>query len=271
MSNDDVHLSDAELIQLIDGEVSGRKASQMEAHQTACWTCRARRAELEHTISDWVHAQRMGSEKLPPIDASRARLLAELVQLASARPAAAPKREWHFRRFAFGCAALSLILALGVVMYFSVQKAVAASVPDERLTPGVTRNVTRDDICSVDPREGFYPIPAKLAVSVFQQYRIQDPRPRSYEVDYLITPALGGAGDIRNLWPQPYASGEWNAHVKDALEHHLHDLVCSGRLDLGTAQHDIAANWIAAYRKYFNTDRPLSDHTGFSVDPPWEN
>ena len=65
MSNDDIHLSDAELLQLIDGEVSGRKASRMEAHQTACWTCRARRAELEHTISDWVQRQRIGTEKLP--------------------------------------------------------------------------------------------------------------------------------------------------------------------------------------------------------------
>jgi hypothetical protein len=95
--------------------------------------------------------------------------------------------------------------------------------------------------------------------------------PRHYEVDYLITPALGGADDIRNLWPQPYAEGEWNAHVKDALENHLHDLVCTGNLTLETAQRDIARNWVDAYRKYFNTERPLPDHVAFSVDPPWEN
>ena len=30
-------------------------------------------------------------------------------------------------------------------------------------------------------------------------------QPRNYEVDHLITPALGGTDDIRNLWPEPYA------------------------------------------------------------------
>jgi hypothetical protein len=46
--------------------------------------------------------------------------------------------------------------------------------------------------------------------------------------------------------------------VKDALEDRLHDMVCSGQLDLATAQHDIATNWISAYKKYFHTQNPLS-------------
>jgi hypothetical protein len=79
-------------------------------------------------------------------------------------------------------------------------------------------------------------------------------------VDYLITPALGGSDDIRNLWPQPYAGSPWNAYVKDALEEHLHGMVCDGQLDLATAQHEIAVNWIAAYRKYFHTHQPLPQH-----------
>ena len=185
-------------------------------------------------------------------------------KLRACRPAA------RLGRLAYGGAALCLI-AIGVVMYFSVQRARAASIPDEQLTPGVTRDVSKEDICMAGASEGFYPIPANLAFSVFRQYRIQNPQPRSYEVDYLITPALGGADDIRNLWPQPYATGEWNAHVKDALEHHLHELVCSGRVDLKTAQRDIASNWIVAYQKYFKTEKPLANHSGFSVDPPWEN
>jgi len=32
-----------------------------------------------------------------------------------------------------------------------------------------------------------------LAYHVFEKYRIHNPGPRSYEVDYLISPALGGA------------------------------------------------------------------------------
>jgi hypothetical protein len=72
----------------------------------------------------------------------------------------------------------------------------------------------------------------------------------TYEVDYLITPALGGADDIRNLWPQSYVSTAWNARVKNALEDRLRDLVCRGQLDLGEAQREIATDWIAAYKKY---------------------
>jgi hypothetical protein len=73
----------------------------------------------------------------------------------------------------------------------------------------------------------------------------------------LITPALGGADDIRNLWPHSYADTEWNAKVKDALEDKLRDLVCQGQVDLSMAQREIAGNWIEAYKKYFHTDHPV--------------
>lgn len=85
-----------------------------------------------------------------------------------------------------------------------------------------------------------------------------NPRADDYEIDYLIAPGLGGAEDIQNLWPEPYTSQTWNARVKDALEERLHELVCTGKLDLPTAQRDIATDWIAAYKKYFHTDRPLA-------------
>jgi hypothetical protein len=42
-----------------------------------------------------------------------------------------------------------------------------------------------------------------------------------------------------------------------ALEEQLHQMVCAGTLDLSTAQHDIATDWIVAYKKYFQTGRPL--------------
>src|SRR4051812_7013962 len=73
---------------------------------------------------------------------------------------------------------------------------------------------------------------------------------RAYEVDYLITPALGGADDIRNLWPQPYSRSPWNVYVKDALGDRLWRMVCGGEISLETAQHEIAGNWIAASKKY---------------------
>ena len=96
-----------------------------------------------------------------------------------------------------------------------------------------------------------------LQQKVFEEYGIQGAEPRAYEVDYLITPALGGADDIHNLWPHSYSATVWYAQVKDALEDRLHAMVCEGGLDLIAAQHDISSDWIAAYKKYFNTDEPL--------------
>jgi hypothetical protein len=71
-----------------------------------------------------------------------------------------------------------------------------------------------------------------------------------YEVDHLISLELGGSNDIKNLWPESYRTEPWNAHVKDKLEDRLHDLVCAGRISLAEAQRAIATDWIAAYRRF---------------------
>ena len=103
-------------------------------------------------------------------------------------------------------------------------------------------------------------VPVALQRQVFKEYGIEGADPHGYEVDYLVTPALGGADDIHNLWPQSYTSTVWNAEVKDALEDYLRDRVCNGTLELTKAQREIADNWIAAYKKYFHTDQPLTEH-----------
>ena len=97
-----------------------------------------------------------------------------------------------------------------------------------------------------------------LQERVFEEYGIAEAQPQAYEVDYLVTPALGGADDVRNLWPHSY-SALWNARVKDDLEDRLREMVCDGRLDLTEAQKEIAENWIAAYKKYFHTEQPLDE------------
>jgi hypothetical protein len=74
-----------------------------------------------------------------------------------------------------------------------------------------------------------------------------------YEIDHLIPLCLGGSDDPSNLWAEPRHSIEpkWNAEAKDRLERLLCDMVCSGQLDIGTAQQAFATDWIAAYRKYY--------------------
>ena len=133
------------------------------------------------------------------------------------------------------------------------------SIPDSTLTPGATLLASRWMVCAqVNVKNKA--VPAALQRAVFQEYGLQGQDPRAYEVDYLVTPALGGADDIHNLWPHSYSATAWNAQVKDALEDRLREMVCDGSLDLAEAQREIAMNWITAYKKYFHTDKPLPEH-----------
>ena len=140
--------------------------------------------------------------------------------------------------------------------------------PDPTLTPGATRRVAISDVCSMAHEVVVGEVSTALRQEVLQKYAIVNAQASDYEIDYLIAPGLGGVEDIHNLWPEPHTSRRWNAYVKDALEEHLHQLVCAGELDLSTAQRDIATDWIAAYKKYFHTDRPRSLHSRLDSEPP---
>jgi hypothetical protein len=135
-----------------------------------------------------------------------------------------------------------------------------ASVPKPSLTPGAVRSAALKDVCEEQRDEAVTSVPISIQRKVFQEYGIPNARRSDYEVDYLITPGLGGAEDIRNLWPEPHSSTVWNSYVKDDLETFLHQQVCAGKVDLKTAQHDIATDWISAYKKYLHVDRPPSSH-----------
>jgi len=63
----------------------------------------------------------------------------------------------------------------------------------------------------------------------------------NFEIDHLVPLCLGGSDDFSNLWPQPRQTiaPKWNAEAKDRLERRLCEMVCSGQLDLATAQQAI--------------------------------
>jgi len=122
--------------------------------------------------------------------------------------------------------------------------------PDASLTPGATLPVTVADICTPGYSRKVRNVPSAVRRDVYREYRVARPMSGEYEVDHLISLELGGSNSVRNLWPQSRWTTPWNARVKDALENRLHRDVCAGRLDLATAQRDIAADWIAAYRRY---------------------
>jgi hypothetical protein len=258
MREQDFHLSDETLLLHADGETSGRKDKTIREHLAACWSCRLRLRELNDGISD---AARMHRETervaLPPPDGPRALLKARLNEMAAnhKRPAARLSLNPYLRGFAVSAA----LAALLVVLWPEFGSGERTAIPRLDLTPGAVRTVAAAEVCAVDLGSNADVIPA-VQRQVFDQYGMSNAERRAFEVDYLITPALGGSDDIRNLWPQPYAGSPWNAFVKDALEDRLRDMVCSGQLDLATAQREIAVNWIAAYKKYFHTSRPLPQH-----------
>jgi hypothetical protein len=121
--------------------------------------------------------------------------------------------------------------------------------------------VTISEVCAMSREQVVAEVSPSLRQQVLNEYGIVNARPGDYEIDYLITPGLGGVEDIHNLWPEPEPSAArtWNAHVKDELEEHLHEMVCAGKLDLSRAQRDLATDWIGAYKNYFHSDRPLNN------------
>jgi hypothetical protein len=268
MHNDHHHIPDEELLLMADGELAPRRAALVRAHLEACWDCRARMAEMRTTIFEFTQAHRQSFDpQLPPIAGPRALLRAGIAELDS-------RRWFHqitsFTRVACLGASLCILALLGSILFrhrglraadAKISSAEHSIVPDPRLTPGATRMIAIDSACSMTHEEVIKDVPRSLRREVLHEYKIADSRQGAYEIDYLIAPGLGGTDDIRNLWPEPYDS-QWNAYVKDALEERLHQLVCTHKLDLDTAQHDIAANWIEAYKKYFHTDRPIYRHSG---------
>lgn len=268
------HLADDELVLVAEARIhvahdvvahdSGRQPAA-EVHLASCAACRARLADLTaldaalrtaHTGDDWT------------AEARQARRRARLQQLMTESPVTAP---WSIRLrearmgatlAALVFAALGLVGArLGPRPTRTPERAIArvaptGALPIRLITPGATVALPADVLCRQVPLTPS-PISEAVRADVLRAYGMEQLADHEYELDYLITPDLGGAPDPRNLWPEPYHSPIWNARVKDELESLLPRLVCEGKIDLQTAQRDIAVDWIAAYKKYFKTDRPL--------------
>src|ERR1700737_2887319 len=154
-----------------------------------------------------------------------------------------------------------LIRALALLFLF-VQVVLAQQptpiVPDRKLTPGDAFDVTVQDMCVPGYSRKVRNVPAEMKREVYREYGITSHESGDYEVDNLIPLELGGSISIKNLWPESHRTSPWNAQVKDRLESKLHDLVCSGQLDLKTAQRAIAADWIEAYKMYVSPNPPIS-------------
>lgn len=249
MRHENAHISDEKLILFADGEARGTEESDIREHLAACWSCRLRMREFDDAITEFTRMHRENPyQPIPPADGPRALLKARLREMPNTN-----------RRGAVYAAAT---LALLAIVWLNENRSDRDAIPRSDLTPGAVRAVAAADVCRARLNDNAEVVPA-VQRQVFTEYGMPQAEARAYEVDYLITPALGGSDDIRNLWPQPYSGSRWNAHVKDALEDRLWRMVCTGQIDLATAQHEIAVNWVAAYKKYFHTRQPLPVHQRF--------
>jgi len=227
------HLADEDLVRSLDKESS----PAVLAHLNTCPLCRERARLLQNTLEHFVELR--ASQRLPPADFARSALRASLEN----EPETAPL----WRKLTMAAAGVALVIALLPIVF--ERSASAGARPRAAITPGEVRPISLEEVCrSRDAKVVVQGIPKEIQNAVFTAYGMK-PDAGRFEVDYLITPDLGGADSVRNMWPQPYST-TWNARVKDKLEQRLHQMVCNGQMDLPTAQRELAADWIGAYRKY---------------------
>jgi hypothetical protein len=260
------HPSDARLLLAAEGELSRRPAARLQAHLRQCAACRERAQRLGAGVLEISRAYaRELDHTLPDSTAARALLRAQLADEHTPVTSPATHHGWTYA--AAGLAVAAGILAF--VLYNPSQPVLAngGTLPNPLLTPGAIAPVSVEQICAAHNSTTTQPVPAALQRQVFREYGMSHARAADYEVDYLITPGLGGANDIRNLWPEPRFKAAWNAAAKDQLEDYLYHAVCNGNIPLAAAQSDIAFNWIAAYREYFHTGQPQLSSRRMSPQP----
>lgn len=112
------------------------------------------------------------------------------------------------------------------------------AAPNPAVTPGLARYLNREQVCSVQWGLDRRHVTEAMKRQVAAAYGL----PRASivarghgpccEFDHLIPRELGGADDVRNLWPQRWTE----AHVKDQEENRLHRAVCAGTLTLQQAR-----------------------------------
>ena len=219
MLSEQSHPSDQELLLAVDGELSAPDAGRVQSHLAACWA--VPRAQTGNRGIHWrVHPHASAKPGSPdsasrwPARAAEGATGPTCVTSAHALEALVGYRRSRLRT------PRDRILCFSLPGAPSVRARGGRNRPNPSLTPGATVLVGRNEVCMGSNTKN-KAVPVALQRRVFDEYGIQSAAPAAYEVDYLITPALGGADDIHNLWPQAYTATVWNAQVKDALEDHL--------------------------------------------------
>lgn len=266
------HLTDEDLVLVLDGAMRPGRLRRAHRHLAECAGCRTRHGALVAACHDIARAARASAAEAVPHAVARARLTQVLDDGLADTPR--PGTAHTANRMAALLALAATVTVAAAVFGPLVQErppsvpgpASASGVtgpvrPDPRLTPGATSAVTVAEVCADSPHRPTSRVPASVPAQVFRAYGADVARADEYELDFLVTPELGGTTGAENLWPQPYTATRWNAFVKDELERLLLARVCAGTTPLLEAQQALAEDWVAAYQRYFATDHPLRDYT----------
>ncbi len=150
------------------------------------------------------------------------------------------------------------LILIGIFPLLISGAAIGGNLPDFKLTPGaISADVTQENIQQTVCVKGYTKrirppayYTSKLKKQQIREYGYADTNPKHYEEDHLIALSIGGApADPLNLWPEP-RHGEWSAGKKDQLELVLYKIVCAGGISLAEAQHEMATNWIEAWKLF---------------------
>ena len=269
------HVNDHELILSWDSELSWQRQSEVTRHLETCGRCREQADRLRSamtSVATLYTATREASS--PAAGYRRVRLESALRQAEAAPPSGSVARSATVQALSLmrGVAIAVVAVALCATAFMTVRAARGQGLtstgrgmlPESSLTPGAVSHLTAAELCN-----GVRPsrlVTENVRQQVLRAYGMQGVSAEAYELDALVTPELGGSTDAANLWPQRYQSPIWNARVKDELEELLPRLVCSDQMTLADAQREIATDWVAAYKRHFDTELPLRAHTIGTVD-----
>jgi hypothetical protein len=140
-------------------------------------------------------------------------------------------------------------LLIGISSFMTVATSFAQGwpkLPNRDLTRGLTRSLTVKKICNTTWGSDARSVTNKMKKDVIAAYHfkvaacpltmLKGKRVHRVEIDHLVPRSIGGADDVRNLWPQCYEPVKKDkskqadgAHKKDRLETELHRRVCKAK------------------------------------------
>lgn len=120
-------------------------------------------------------------------------------------------------------------------------------LPDPTVTPGKVATTDLRHICTTKWGKDVRHVTEAMKTAVYLQYGAVKRGTTCCEVDHLIPRELGGADDLKNLWPQHWAE----ARMKDHVETWAHKQVCAKppTMLLHDAQWGMANDWYQLYQR----------------------